>query len=64
MRNQLTDLPESYLRPEELAYQCIALTKSAIDEDAATREALLFILMEKTTALYAMLTDSAEVSSE
>ncbi|KYG15139.1 hypothetical protein SOD10_38100 [Serratia plymuthica] len=44
------------LTPDELAFQCLALTHAALySTDSAVREALLFILLDKADSLYEML---------
>jgi hypothetical protein len=53
MSNLIERIP---LTPDELAFQCLALTHAALySTDSAVREALLFILLDKADSLYEML---------
>ncbi|MFV0547716.1 MAG: hypothetical protein ACK5M5_03215 [Limnobaculum xujianqingii] len=50
------------LTSEELACQCLALTHAALfTEKASVKEALLFVLLEKTNLLYQMLPEGMEI---
>lgn len=52
------------LEADELAFQCVALAKSAsINLDAAIRETLLFILVEKNIELYRLLSEETHTQN-
>ncbi|MCD1125346.1 hypothetical protein LPW36_04785 [Jinshanibacter sp. LJY008] len=60
MHNLIDKTP---LTSEELASQCVALTHAALfTDEVVIREALLFILLEKTSVLYEMLPEPVEVN--
>ncbi|EFL91969.1 hypothetical protein REG_0924 [Candidatus Regiella insecticola LSR1] len=55
-----TRIDKTPITAEDLAFQCLALTHAAVSVmEADARETLLFILLEKTEALYSMLTEGA-----
>ncbi|WP_176603446.1 hypothetical protein [Candidatus Regiella insecticola] len=55
-----TRIDKTPITAEDLAFQCLALTHAAVSVmEADARETLLFILLEKTEALYGMLTEGA-----